>query len=342
MPKVLVTGGLGFIGSHTSVELLERGFDVVIVDNLCNSEGWILDRIKELAGDKGQIDYLNLDMANPADVKSLFDAHPDVEGVIHFAAHKSVGESVKDPLKYYQNNIGSLVCLLKEMTERGLDNIIFSSSCTVYGEAEELPITENAPVQLPMSPYGNTKQIGEEIIYDTTVEQSLNAIALRYFNPVGAHSSHRIGELPIGVPLYLVPYITQTAAGIREELLVFGNDYPTRDGTCIRDYIHVMDIAEAHVIALERLFQKKNETSFEIFNLGTGTGSTVLEVIQSFEKMTGVKVNYRIVDKRPGDVVAAYADTKKANDVLGWSAHRSLDDAMLSAWLWEKDVRGLK
>lgn len=342
MPKVLVTGGLGFIGSHTSVELLERGFDVVLVDNLCNSEQWILERIVELAGDKGGIDYLALDMANPMDVKSLFEAHPNIDGVIHFAAHKSVGESVNNPLKYYQNNLGSLVCLLQEMTERGLDNIIFSSSCTVYGEAEELPITETAPVQLPMSPYGNTKQIGEEIIFDTTEAHTLNAIALRYFNPVGAHDTHRIGELPIGVPLYLVPYITQTAAGLRDELLVFGDDYPTRDGTCIRDYIHVMDIAEAHVIALERLFKKKNETAFEIFNLGTGTGSTVLEVIQSFEKVSGEKLNFRIVEKRPGDVVAAYADTEKADKVLGWKAHRSLDQAMLSAWLWEKDVRGIK
>ncbi len=341
MQKILVTGGLGFIGSHTSVELLKRGYEVVIADNLCNSEPWIFERIIELGGGASKVVHENVDLSIKKEVEALFMKHQDIAGVIHFAAHKSVGESVKLPLKYYKNNIGSLVYVLEEMTTRNIDHFIFSSSCTVYGEAEELPITESAPVQKAMSPYGNTKQVGEEIIEDACQAHGLNAVALRYFNPVGAHDSFRIGELPIGVPLYLVPYITQTAAGLRDELLVFGDDYPTRDGTCVRDYIHVMDIAEAHVIALERLLNKSNAENYEVFNLGTGTGSTVLEVIQSFERVSGEKLNYRIVDRRPGDVIAAYADTQKASEILGWNAHRSLDNAMNSAWQWEKSIRDL-
>jgi UDP-glucose 4-epimerase len=263
-----------------------------------------------------------------------------VAGVIHFAASKAVGESVNNPLMYYENNINTLVYVLQELTKLNNLNFIFSSSCTVYGQADELPITENAPVKPAESPYGNTKQIGEEIIRDTCkVNESLNSIALRYFNPIGAHPSAEIGELPIGVPQNLVPFITQTAVGLREQLSVFGGDYPTSDGTCVRDYIHVVDLAKAHVVALQRLLENKNTSDFEVFNLGTGTGSSVLEAIQSFEKVSGEKLKYQIVDRREGDVVSAYAETTKANDVLGWTTELTLDDAMSSAWKWEKKIR---
>lgn len=339
MGKILVTGGLGFIGSHTVVELQNEGYEVVIIDDLSNSSENVLDGISAITG-KTPV-FEKLDLKEKDKVEAFFAKHNDVKGVIHFAASKAVGESVKEPLKYYENNIGTLVYILKELRKLSSAGFIFSSSCTVYGQADELPITENAPVKQAESPYGNTKQIGEEIIKDTCkVSPNLKAIALRYFNPVGAHESVEIGELPIGVPQNLVPFITQTAIGLREQLSVFGDDYPTPDGTCVRDYIHVVDLAKAHVIALKRLLENKNKANYETFNLGTGTGSSVLEVIKSFEKVSGEKLNYKIVGRREGDVVAAYADTNKANNELGWKTQLSLDDAMRSAWKWECKVRG--
>ena len=337
--KVLVTGGLGFIGSHTVVELQNEGFEVVIIDDLSNSSLDVLGGIEEITGKKPV--FQKLDLKIKQDVIDFFEKHKNLAGVIHFAANKAVGESVNNPLMYYENNIGTLVYMLQRLTKLKQQNFIFSSSCTVYGQAEELPITENAPVQSAESPYGNTKQVGEEIIRDTCrVNEKLNAIALRYFNPIGAHSTAQIGELPIGVPQNLVPYITQTAIGLREQLSVFGGDYPTPDGTCIRDYIHVVDLAKAHVVALKRLIENKNDSNYEIFNLGTGKGSSVLEVINSFEKVSGKKLNYKIVGRRDGDVIAAYAETSKANDVLGWKTELTLDDAMDSAWKWEQKIRG--
>ncbi len=336
--KILVTGGLGFIGSHTVVELQNEGFDVVIIDNCSNSSPDVLDRITRITGKKPVFE--EFDLREKDKVQDFFNRHQDIQGVIHFAASKAVGESVENPLLYYENNLSTLVYLLQELTAKASSNFIFSSSCTVYGQADELPITENAPVKTAESPYGNTKQIGEEIIRDTCkVNTSLKAISLRYFNPIGAHLSAEIGELPIGVPQNLVPYITQTAIGLREQLSVFGDDYPTQDGTCIRDYIHVVDLAKAHVVALQRLINSKNESNYEVFNVGTGTGSSVLEVIQSFEKVSGQKLNYKIVDRREGDITAAYADTTKANNILGWKAQSSLDDSLGSAWKWEQKVR---
>lgn len=336
--KILVTGGLGFIGSHTVVELQNEGFEVVIVDNLSNSSIKVLDGIGAITEKKPLFE--EFDLRDKPKVQDFFQKHSDVVGVIHFAASKAVGESVEEPLLYYENNLGVLVYILQELKKKGGASFIFSSSCTVYGQADEMPITESAPVKPAESPYGNTKQVGEEIIRDTCkVNPDLKAIALRYFNPIGAHPSGKIGELPIGVPQNLVPFITQTGIGLREQLSVFGDDYPTEDGTCIRDYIHVVDLAKAHVAALQRLLKDKNETNYEVFNLGTGTGSSVLEVIQSFERVSGEKLNYKIVDRRSGDIIQAYADTKRANEVLGWKAKSSLDDAMKSAWEWEKIVR---
>ena len=338
MHKVLVTGGLGFIGSHTVVELQQKGFEVVIIDDLSNSSIEVLEGISSITSVKPHFE--KLDLKDKPKVQGFFNKHKDIKGVIHFAASKAVGESVDEPLMYYENNINTLVYVLQELSRLEGANFIFSSSCTVYGQADVLPITEDAPVKMAESPYGNTKQIGEEIIQDTCkVTSHLNAIALRYFNPIGAHTSAIIGELPIGVPQNLVPYITQTGAGMREELSVFGDDYPTEDGTCIRDYIHVVDLAKAHVIALERLLSQVNTENFETFNLGTGTGSSVLEVIKSFEKVSNKPLNYKIVARRPGDIISAYADTTKANDVLGWKAASSLDDAMASAWKWEQNIR---
>lgn len=338
MDKILVTGGLGFIGSHTVVELQNEGYEVVIIDDLSNSSISVLDGITAITGKKPFFE--KLDLKDKTGVEAFFAKHNDVKGVIHFAASKAVGESVKEPLLYYENNISTLVYILKELTKLPEASFIFSSSCTVYGQADELPITENAPVKQAESPYGNTKQIGEEIISDTCkVTPSLKAIALRYFNPVGAHESVNIGELPIGVPQNLVPFITQTAIGLRQELSVFGDDYPTPDGTCIRDYIHVVDLAKAHVVALGRLLKNKNKANYETFNLGTGKGSSVLEVVKSFEKVSGKKLNYKIVGRREGDIISAYADTTKANDELGWKTKLSLDDAMRSAWNWEQKVR---
>jgi len=336
--KILVTGGLGFIGSHTAVELQNQGFEVVIIDNLSNSLENVLDGIVAITGQRPIFE--KFDLREKYKIQDFFARHKDVGGVIHFAASKAVGESVANPLLYYENNLGVLVYLLQELAKKDKANFIFSSSCTVYGQADTLPITEDAPVKPAESPYGNTKQVGEEIIRDTcNVNPGLAAISLRYFNPVGAHPSVEIGELPIGVPQNLVPFITQTGVGLRERLSVFGDDYPTEDGTCIRDYIHVVDLAKAHVVALQRLLGQKNLSNYEVFNLGTGKGSSVLEVIRSFEKVTGEKLNYKIVDRRPGDVIQAYANTQKANNVLGWKAHSTLDDSMKSAWDWERKIR---
>jgi len=335
--KVLVTGGLGFIGSHTVVELQNEGFEVVVIDDLSNSSEDVLKGIKKITGK--QPVFEKIDLREKKDVQNFFKKHEDVTGVIHFAASKAVGESVENPLLYYENNISSLVYLLQGLQQKTEASFIFSSSCTVYGQAEKMPITEDAPVQAAMSPYGNTKQIGEEIINDTAKVTNISAILLRYFNPVGAHPSAEIGELPLGVPQNLVPFITQTGVGLRQELSVFGNDYPTPDGTAVRDYIHVVDLAKAHVIALQRLLNKKNLAKVETFNLGTGKGSSVLEVIHSFEKVSGKKLPYKMMPRREGDITEAYANTDKANNVLGWKAELSLDEAMASAWKWEQKVR---
>ena len=336
--KILVTGGLGFIGSHTVVELQNKGFEVIIIDNLYNSSIEVLQGIENITNQKPR--YKNIDLRDKATVQSFFQEHQDIVGVIHFAASKAVGESVENPLLYYENNITTLVYLLQELQKKDRSSFIFSSSCTVYGQAETMPITEDAPVQQPISPYGNTKKMGEEIIKDVANASTINAILLRYFNPIGAHPSTEIGELPLGVPQNLVPFITQTGAGLRQELSVFGNDYPTPDGTAIRDYIHVVDLAKAHVIALERLLEKKNLMPVETFNLGTGTGSSVLEVIESFERVSNKKLPYKIVPRREGDITIAFADTQKANAVLGWKTESSLDQAIASAWQWEQKIRG--
>lgn len=331
--QILVTGGLGFIGSHTVVALQNAGFDVVVIDDLSNTTIKVLDQITEITGTKPAFEQIDLRIK--ADVTSFFDKYK-VDGIIHFAAFKAVGESMHKPLDYYENNLGSLVYLLQEMRDRKLDNFIFSSSCTVYGQADELPITEKAPVKKAESVYGNTKQIGEEIIQDASKAHGINAIALRYFNPIGAHESVKIGELPLGVPQNLIPFITQTAAGMRAELSVFGDDYDTPDGTAVRDYIHVVDLAKAHIAALNRLIDKNNKEAYEFFNVGTGTGSSVLEVINAFENANGVKLNYKIVDRREGDITAAYADTTIANQELNWKTELSLETALKSAWEWQK------
>ena len=338
MKKVLVTGGLGFIGSHTVVELHNAGFEAVIIDNLSNSSISVLDGIERIIGYKPF--FQNIDLRDKAAVQQFFDKHKDVVGVIHFAASKAVGESVENPLLYYENNLNTLVYILQELSQIPEANFIFSSSCTVYGQAEKMPITEDASVQPAMSPYGNTKQIGEEIITDTAKVTNINSILLRYFNPIGAHPSAEIGELPNGVPQNLVPFITQTAMGLRQQLSVYGNDYPTPDGTAIRDYIHVVDLAKAHVVALQRLLNKQNTEKVETFNLGTGTGSSVLEVIQAFEKVSGQKLPYQIVGRREGDITSAYANTDKANTVLGWKAELTLEESLASAWKWEQKIRG--
>ncbi|MBF6640638.1 UDP-glucose 4-epimerase GalE [Flavobacterium sp. J49] len=335
--KVVVTGGLGFIGSHTVVELQNQGFEVVVIDNLSNSSIAVLDGIEKITGKKPFFE--NIDLREKAAVQNFFKKHHDVVGVIHFAASKAVGESVENPLLYYENNINALVYVLQELTTLPQANFIFSSSCTVYGQAEVMPITEDASIQPAISPYGNTKQIGEEIIVDVARVTNLNSILLRYFNPIGAHPSAEIGELPLGVPQNLVPFITQTAMGLRQELSVFGNDYPTLDGTCIRDYIHVVDLAKAHVVALQRLLDQQNLEKVETFNLGTGTGSSVLQVIQAFEKVSGQKLPYKMVARREGDVIQAYANTDKAREVLGWKTELSLEEALASAWKWEQKVR---
>jgi UDP-glucose 4-epimerase len=333
MKKILVTGGLGFIGSHTVVELQQAGYQVIIIDNLSNSTIEVLKNITSITNI--QPEFYNIDLKNKVAVQAFFEQHT-IDGIIHFAAYKAVGESVQKPLTYYENNISSLVYLLQELKEHQLSNLIFSSSCTVYGQANELPITENAPVKPAESPYGNTKQIGEEIIKESCKADGLKAISLRYFNPIGAHETALIGELPLGIPQNLIPFITQTAAGIRKELAVFGDDYPTPDGTAVRDYIHVVDLAKAHIAALERLLEQKNKNDFEVFNVGTGKGSSVLEVIQAFEKVSGEKLNYKITNRREGDIAAAYADTSLIDGELGWKATKTLEEALASAWEWQK------
>ena len=336
MNKILVTGGLGFIGSHTVVELQNEGYDVVIIDNLSNSTIDVLHKITSITGKQPL--YENLDLKNQESVQEFFNKHNTIAGVIHFAASKAVGESVEKPLKYYHNNISTLIYVLEEMRENSIKNFIFSSSCTVYGQADNMPITESAPFKTAESPYGKTKQMGEDIISDTCKVSDLNAIALRYFNPIGAHQTAKIGELPIGVPQNLIPFVTQTAAGIRKELSVFGGDYPTPDGTAVRDYIHVVDLAKAHTVAMKRLLDGDNKTSFEVFNIGTGKGSSVLDVIKSFENATDTKLNYKIVDRREGDIVEAYADTSLAKNELKWEANISLEDALASAWKWQQKL----
>ena len=332
MKKILVTGGLGFIGSHTVVELQQAGYEVVIIDNLYNSKIEVLDSITSITSIKPS--YFNIDLRNKIAVEDFFKNNK-IDGIIHFAASKAVGESVNNPLLYYENNISTLVYLLQEMKKHKLSNFIFSSSCTVYGQADELPITENAPTKPAESPYGNTKQIGEEIIRESCKANRLKAIALRYFNPIGAHETANIGELPIGVPQNLIPFVTQTAAGIRKELSVFGDNYPTKDGTAVRDYIHVVDLAKAHIAALERLLKNNNKKDFEVFNVGTGTGSSVLEVIQAFEKVSKTQLNYKIVGRREGDITSAFADTTLAKVELGWKTEKTLEEALLAAWKWQ-------
>jgi len=338
MGKILVTGGTGYIGSHTAVELINEGFEVVIVDNLSNSKIDSLDGIEKITGVRP--DFERIDLRSKHKTGFLLKKYPDIEAIIHFAAYKAVGESVARPLKYYRNNLMSLVNLLELMRQYSIPNMVFSSSCTVYGQPEKLPVTEDAPVQAATSPYGNTKQICEEIIRDTVAStDNLKCIALRYFNPIGAHPSANIGELPVGVPNNLVPFITQTAIGIREQLSVFGNDYNTPDGSCIRDYIHVVDLAKAHVVAVRRLLENKNKSEFEMFNLGTGRGVSVLELVHTFEKVTGVKLNYQIIGRRPGDTEQVWADTAYANSELGWKAQSTLEETLKSAWDWEKSLK---
>ncbi|RRO12507.1 UDP-glucose 4-epimerase GalE [Flavobacteriaceae bacterium 14752] len=333
--KILVTGGLGFIGSHTVVALLEKDYEVIIIDNLSNTSIDVLEGITRITGKTPE--FHQIDIRNKSALSRFFDEQPDIEGIIHFAAFKAVGESVEKPLDYYENNVAALVYLLKESCKLNQPKFIFSSSCTVYGQAEKLPITEDAPVQKANSPYGNTKQIDEEIIQDfINSGANLQAISLRYFNPIGAHPTALIGELPIGVPQNLVPFVAQTAARKREVLSVFGDDYPTEDGTCIRDYIHVMDLAEVHVIALEKLIEKDYSKPYDVFNVGTGKGNSVLDVVKTFEKVNNLKVPHKIVDRRPGDVTAAYADTTKVESVLGWKAQRTMADALKDAWRWEQ------
>jgi UDP-glucose 4-epimerase len=337
-PQVLVTGGTGYIGSHTTVELINAGYDVIIVDNLSNSQIEVLDGIEKITSVRPVFEQF--DLCDAPATEAFFKKYKNLKALIHFAAYKAVGESVKEPLKYYHNNLASLINLLHGMNTCNIQSMVFSSSCTVYGQPDELPVTERAPVRPALSPYGNTKQISEEIIKDTIHSgSSIKAISLRYFNPVGAHHSALIGELPLGVPNNLVPFITQTAIGIRNELSIFGKDYNTTDGTAVRDYINVVDLAKAHVIAIERLLTNKNKSLFEIFNLGTGQGLSVLEVVNAFQKATGVKLKYKIVDRRPGDIEKVWADTSFANNELGWKAEKSLEETLISAWKWEQYIR---
>jgi UDP-glucose 4-epimerase len=338
--KILVTGGTGYIGSHTVVELQQKGHDVVIIDNLSNSTKDVIYSINKITGILPE--FHQFDLCDEKLTGKFFKENKDISGIIHFAALKAVGESVEHPLKYYTNNIVSLLNLLKWMKEAQIRNFVFSSSCTVYGQPDVLPVDEMSPIKAPLSPYGHTKQICEEIIRNTVNIFGLKSILLRYFNPIGAHESALIGELPIGIPNNLVPFITQTAIGKRDHLRVFGNDYNTPDGTCIRDYIHVVDIAKAHIVALERMQNNKTKSNCEVFNLGTGNGFTVLEVIRSFEKVTGINLKYKIVDRRAGDIEKVWANTDYANKELGWKANKSLDEMMLSAWNWEKELENKK
>ena len=340
MARILVTGGTGYIGSHTVVELVQQGYDVVIVDNLSNSDKNMLDGIAAIIGK--QPEFHQVDCNDAAALSAVMDAYPDIEAVIHFAASKAVGESVEQPLMYYRNNLMSLVTLLEQMKAHNVHNIVFSSSCTVYGQpsAEHLPVDETAPIQTALSPYGNTKQINEEIIRDEAhADKSLQATILRYFNPIGAHPSAMIGELPNGVPQNLLPFVTQTAAGLRKQLKVYGNDYNTPDGSCIRDYIYVVDLAKAHVKAVERMLSGKSEEQVEVFNLGTGRGLSVLEILNTFIQVTGVDVPYEIVGRREGDIEQVWAKPDRANNVLGWKADTPIEEVLLSAWRWEQKIR---
>jgi UDP-glucose 4-epimerase len=338
---ILVTGGTGYIGSHTAVELMEEGMDVVIIDNLSNSEREVLEGIHEITGKKPHFE--EVDLRDRESTYRVFEKYPQIEAIIHFAALKAVGESVEIPLDYYENNLLSLINLLEAMKKYDVAYMVFSSSCTVYGEPDSLPVTEQAPIKQANSPYGNTKQICEEILRDTlAVSPGLGVISLRYFNPIGAHPSAAIGELPIGVPNNLVPFITQTAAGIRDYLRVFGDDYNTLDGSAIRDYINVVDLARAHVVSIRRMLNKQQKLPYEVFNLGTGNGFSVFEIIEAFERSTGQKLNYKVVDRREGDVEQVYADTRFANQELGWKAEKGIDETLLSAWNWEMNLRAKK
>lgn len=336
--KILVAGGTGYIGSHTTVELQNAGFDVLIIDDLSNSNIEVLDGIEHITGIRP--DFVQLDLKDKEGTRKVLEQHPGIKGVILFAASKAVGESVQKPLKYYRNNIVTLLNILELMPEFGIEGIVFSSSCTVYGQPDILPVTEDAPIKPAMSPYGNTKQINEEIIKDTIhAGTPIKSVLLRYFNPIGAHPSAEIGELPNGVPQNLIPYLTQTAIGIRKELSVFGDDYNTPDGSCIRDYINVVDLAKAHVTAMNRMLDGKSEENVEIFNLGTGKGVSVLELINTFERATGVKVPHKIVGRREGDIEQVWANPERANKVLGWTAQETLEDTLKSAWKWQLHLR---
>ena len=336
--KILVTGGVGYIGSHTVVELIQQGFEVYIIDNLSNSKIEVLDAIQKITGIKPH--FTQLDLCDRNTVNQYFSMHKDIKAIVHFAAFKAVGESVAEPLKYYHNNIASLVNILEAAKNNNITNIVFSSSCTVYGQPEKLPVTEESPIIPAISPYGFTKQMGEVILRDYVSAHSTKVISLRYFNPIGAHESALIGEYPNGVPNNLVPFITQTAIGLRKQLTVHGNDYGTNDGSCIRDYINVVDLAKAHVVAIKRLIENRNKSNFEVFNIGTGQGTTVLEVITTFEKISGTKLNYVIGPRRAGDVEKVYADTSLANKELGWKSEETLENTILSSWNWEKKING--
>lgn len=339
MTKILVTGGTGYIGSHTTVELQQAGYEVIIIDNLSNSNINVLDGIEHITGIRPE--FIQGDVTDINTLKKLFEEHPGIKGIINFAASKAVGESVEKPLLYYRNNLVSLLNLLECMPKYGVEGIVFSSSCTVYGEPDVNPIDESAPIKPATSPYGNTKQISEEIITDVISSGApIKSILLRYFNPVGAHPTAEIGELPLGVPQNLIPYLTQTAAGIRKQLTVFGNDYNTPDGSCIRDFIDVVDLAKAHVIAMKRMLDNKDTDRVEIFNLGTGRGLSVLELIESFERATGVKVPHVIGPRREGDIEKIWAEPRKANEVLGWKAETPIDDTMRNAWRWQCKIAG--
>jgi UDP-glucose 4-epimerase len=338
--KILVTGGTGYIGSHTVVELQESGFDVIIIDDLSNSSINVLESIEKITGIKPAFE--KFDLVDKDKTDDFFKRNQGIDAIIHFAASKAVGESVEKPLLYYRNNLVTLMNLLDCQIKYDVPNIVFSSSCTVYGQPNVLPVTEQTPRKDAESPYGNTKRVNEDILKDTiAANPQLKGIALRYFNPIGAHSSALIGELPLGVPQNLVPFVTQTAAGLRKELSVFGDDYDTIDGSAVRDYINVVDLAKAHVIAIERLLNGKNKSNYEIFNLGTGTGISVLQIVKGFENATGLKLNYKIVGRRAGDIEKIWADTTFANIELGWKAEKELEETLLSAWNWEKKVRGI-
>ncbi len=334
MAKILVTGGTGYIGSHTVVELIQSGYEVIIIDSLKNSYIQVLDGIERITGSRPE--FIKIDLTDYQSLDMFFNANSDIEGIIHFAALKAVGESVANPIDYYHTNITGLLNLIQCCRKYNINNFVFSSSCTVYGQPDTLPVKETSPVIKPESPYGNTKRICEEILEDCSKAYRLKNISLRYFNPIGAHESANIGELPIGAPNNLVPIVTQVAAGLREKLTVYGNDYPTPDGTCIRDYIHVVDLAKAHVIALRRILENKTKSDCEYFNLGTGNGFSVLQVIESFERNSGMKLNYVIGERRPGDVIEIYADTSFANNELGWRAEESLDSMVSSSWKWQQ------